>query len=213
MGHITAASTHEFNNVLAVIKESSELMGDILSLTAGDFAHRQRFEQALESIRTQIKRGSRLCRHLNAFAHSADLPLTEIEVTDTLKRLAALCQRFARNREVSIQVEDAAKPLALLTRPVRFQMALFCGFELFWQLLPGRNMHLEWEEGDKTVTIFLKAPPKQPDSPAAPNRPEEADARKQDLQLIMESLEGKAQIAEHGSIVLQFPRRLPSADH
>jgi len=57
-GKITAGVTHEMKNVLAIIKEISGLMEDILAVTGEDaFPNKAKFQNALSRILDQVRRG------------------------------------------------------------------------------------------------------------------------------------------------------------
>ena len=45
MGRMTAQATHEMQNILATIRESSGLMEDLLAMGGENFAHAERFKR------------------------------------------------------------------------------------------------------------------------------------------------------------------------
>jgi hypothetical protein len=58
MGAVTALTMHEMQNILAIIRESAGLMGDILKVNARvDFKHRPNMERTLEHISSHVDRG------------------------------------------------------------------------------------------------------------------------------------------------------------
>lgn len=135
-GKITAAYTHEMKNVLAIIKESTGLMEDLLALTPPDaFPHRERFSRALSSVLGQVQRGVDMSNRLNRFAHSPDAHITSVDLNDTAEQLSLLAQRFASLKRVSIKVIPSSEAVSLVTSPVGLQMALFVGLECCWNHL------------------------------------------------------------------------------
>ncbi len=158
MGRITAGFTHELKNVLAIIKESTGLMQDLIGLAKdASFPNRERFLRALTGIQDQVSRGVELSTRLNRFAHSPDLPLASIELNDMLQQVALLSERFARLKGVVIKVVPSDAPVTLTISPIGFQMALFLGMEHCWNHMPtGGVLRLQaGREGNEAVIRFI----------------------------------------------------------
>lgn len=159
-GKITAAFTHEMKNVLAIIKESTGLMEDLLSITPPDaFPHRERFSRALSTVLEQVRRGVDMSSRLNRFAHSPDEPITSVDLNDLAEHISMLAHRFARLRSVNIKVTPSVEALSLVTSPVRLQMALFIGLECCWNhMAPGGEIELcvGCEEGKAGFSILCR---------------------------------------------------------
>jgi two-component system NtrC family sensor kinase len=134
IGKILAGLSHEFKNHLAVIKELSGLMGDLL---AGEGPGKcEKRERYLEIMATQTERASLAAAragHLNRFAHRLDEPCASFAVNEILEEeLSLLAWRF---RQKELQLETAfARDLPLIhNNPSLLQFAFFCllapGFE------------------------------------------------------------------------------------
>lgn len=129
-GKITAGITHELKNVLAVIKETSGLMGDILELTDGEtFQHKEKFGKALSTIRRQIEHGVDLLNHLNKFAHAPDKITAEINLNEVVYELIALSGRFARLKNITLSMINSEETIRFTTCQVSLQMLLFSCLE------------------------------------------------------------------------------------
>ncbi|MFP5213570.1 MAG: hypothetical protein ACLGPL_09345 [Acidobacteriota bacterium] len=137
-GRITAGFTHEIKNVLAIIKENSGLMEDILSmLPQGSFPAAERLLRAIGSIRQQTERGVELSNQLNRFAHMADHPKLRVDLNRIVEQIVILSRRFARLKDVSLEaVVSADQPVSVEMDPVGLQLALFTGMECCWNALP-----------------------------------------------------------------------------
>ena len=134
-GKITAGTTHEINNVLAIIKEASGLLEDILSLTGEDaFPHKNKFEITLNRIFGQIQRGVAITNNLNRFAHSPDHSPSSIDLNEVAEQMALLSSRFARLKNVDLETGPKDGPLIIKTHLVSLQMVLFITIELFLDL-------------------------------------------------------------------------------
>ncbi|MBF0495878.1 MAG: hypothetical protein HQK58_04785 [Deltaproteobacteria bacterium] len=129
-GKITAGITHEFKNVLAIIKESAGLMEDFLHLSPADsFPFRQKFIDTMGIIKGQLGRGNDLVAGLNRFAHSADQSRADIDVNDMMAQLVLLSARFTRLKGITMKFISFEQPVSLTTDPIRLEMAVFSGIE------------------------------------------------------------------------------------
>jgi len=118
MGKITAGITHEMNNVLAIIRESAGLIQDILSINKdGPLTHREKVEQALARVEGQVVRGVELNKELNRFAHSMDQSEAELELGELLIHIQALNARFARLRQVDLNISLPSSAGQIRTNP------------------------------------------------------------------------------------------------
>ncbi|MEA1946209.1 MAG: hypothetical protein U9N83_02770, partial [Thermodesulfobacteriota bacterium] len=67
-GKITAGITHELKNVLAIIRESSGLIGDIMSISPeAIIKYQEKIQNSMVRIKDQIERGVNLTDRLNKF--------------------------------------------------------------------------------------------------------------------------------------------------
>jgi len=135
-GKITSGITHEINNVLAIIKESSGLLEDILVVTGEDtFPHKEKFKKALKRILGQIQRGVAVTTNLNRFAHSSDHSPTSVDLNEVTEQMVLLASRFARLKNVGLETGPKDGPFIIKTHPVALQMALFISIEIFLDLI------------------------------------------------------------------------------
>ncbi len=139
-GRITASFTHEVKNILAIIKESSGLMEDLLSLTKDQpFPHWERFSHRVSVIQQQVQRGVGLATRLNRFAHSTDEPIARVDLNELADQLIWLSERFARLKEVTLKWSPAESAVPLDTSPIDLQMAVFTLMEGCWNQLPAQS--------------------------------------------------------------------------
>lgn len=138
-GKITAGITHELKNVLAIIRESSGLMGDIISISPeAVIKHQEKIRNSIVRIKDQIERGVNLTDRLNRFAHSTDETLSKIDLQETIEQLVTLAQRFARLKHVVLKTvppDHEGPPVILVTRHVQLQMALFASLECCFTIM------------------------------------------------------------------------------
>ncbi len=122
-GKITASVSHDLQNVLAVIRESSGLMGDILAMNkdAADPAVVEKLSSCLSSVVKQVDRGVAITSNLNGFAHTADSQGVKINLAETLERLNFLTKRIFLHAGLVVEIEVFDKSASILTDPVLFQ--------------------------------------------------------------------------------------------
>ena len=139
-GKITAGITHEINNVLAIIKESSGLLEDILAITEEDaFPHKDRFKKTLNRILGQIQRGNNITTNLNRFAHSSDYSPASVDLNEVSEQMVLLASRFARLKNVILEAGHYDESVIIKTHPVALQMALFESIEIILDLITSRG--------------------------------------------------------------------------
>jgi hypothetical protein len=209
-GKITAGITHELKNVLAIIRESSGLMGDIISISPEAVVkHQEKIQNSIVRIKDQIERGVNLTDRLNRFAHSTDETLSKIDLQETIEQLVMLAQRFARLKHVVLKTvlpDHEIPPVTLVTRHVQLQMALFASLECCFTVMSSGgeiNIGICKLEGKNAVHVLCKG-----------DLPEQSEFSRnifesknwQALQEIAACLQGSAHLdeIEHG-IVLSFP--------
>ena len=126
IGKITAGVTHEVNNVLASIREISGLMTDILSITdETSFPRKEKFQTSLQKIQNQVQRGIKLTCQLNKFSHLSDNSKTDVDVNEIIEHLIFLTERFARIKNIALQIQPIDKSFTIITNPLLLQMAVF----------------------------------------------------------------------------------------
>jgi signal transduction histidine kinase len=134
---MTASATHEVRNVLAIIKESAGLIGDMVHV----FAKRGMLDQekvfrAVERIDIQVKRGADLLTNLNRLSHALDQGTATVELNQEVEQLVFLSQRFARIKGHRVLAHRKAWEAEVTVRPLHLQMVLFAAMERCLEELP-----------------------------------------------------------------------------
>ncbi|MDR0239040.1 MAG: hypothetical protein LBI88_02265 [Deltaproteobacteria bacterium] len=100
-----ASATHEMQNILAIIKESGALAGDVLNLNGPPrMKHGDKLFSALETLEAQVERGRTLMMALNTCAHAAAAEYDVLELSVFCDRTAVLADRIVRLRECSLKL-------------------------------------------------------------------------------------------------------------
>jgi nitrogen-specific signal transduction histidine kinase len=124
VGIILASFTHELRNHLAVVKETSGLQQDMISLdqTVKDMPG---LVQTLLTIDAQVDNALQLIGFLNRFAHRMDSEAAYYNVAEVLDELMVLVSRLARQRLVTIETDFDAEIPPVVGDPANLQMLVF----------------------------------------------------------------------------------------
>ena len=154
---MTASTTHEARNVLAIIKESAGLVEDLMQLyTARGSLDPEKVHRALERIELQVKRGADLLTTLNRLAHTLDQDRSTVELNQEVEQLVRLSQRFVRQKDQRVEAERGPEERHLVVNALHLHMtlhgALMCCLE---ELPPGSTITVGTkEDGGFTVAEF-----------------------------------------------------------
>lgn len=125
-GKVTASTTHELQNVLAIIKENAGLMEDFIQMGPENLPDLlERVTRCLGKIKEQSYRGVDLTSGLNGFAHTTDRLLAPVNIYEIAKRLIFLTKRVFLQKGRQIVLIDCKNAPSLETDPVLFQKILW----------------------------------------------------------------------------------------
>ena len=158
IGKITAGISHELMNVLAIIRERSGLIEDLLALDKeGAFPHREKLTKTLTTILEQVIRGMAIGEKLNRFAHSMDEPRARLEINALLDQIALLMQRFARLKKIQLKVSPIEAPMEVDTDPFRILLVLAACLEhCMAHTAEGGEITLQYVRMKQGMTLYGK---------------------------------------------------------
>ncbi len=157
-GAVTASLSHEMNNVMAIINELSGLMDDFL-VTADDNQppDPKRQREILERVSAQVQRGIGYVRQLNSFAHSADDPNEILDARESFEEIAALCQRFAKLKQVTLKSTSPKQTLRFKGSSFMLQQIIFRSIEIALMTSgQGDSLSVDLEDEGDGVRITVK---------------------------------------------------------
>jgi C4-dicarboxylate-specific signal transduction histidine kinase len=149
IGNVTASVTNEIQNVLAIIKETSGLMEDILQMNrAGSQSDiEDKFGSCLETIKKQAYRGVTLTSGLNGFAHTPDSTEGSINVFETIRKMISITDRLFKQKGVDVSIVECNKTYSIITDPLLFQMIVFSCIECL----------VDTFQGDIPITLDIQS--------------------------------------------------------
>jgi len=125
-GKMSASISHEIKNTLAIINENVGLLQDFLAMAQkGKPLDQNRLRSLSEKVLDQVRRADDIVRNLNRFAHSADEPVTSVDVNDMVRFLSSLCRRFVSMRGITLDLKPSPKPLTIETNPFLLENLLW----------------------------------------------------------------------------------------
>ena len=134
---ITASTTHEIRNVLAIVRESAGLIGDMVrAFEKRGTVNREGITKAVDRIDAQVSRGAEIVSNLNRLAHTLDNPQQELDLSQEIRQAAFLCRRFAQQRKQTVRVDCEDDGQQTVAGPLHLQMALCWGMECCLEQLP-----------------------------------------------------------------------------
>lgn len=168
IGKVLAGYTHELKNHLAIIKETSGLMSDLLDITEGeDEKIRQKFRKIIFTIEERVSEANKMARHLNSFAHRMDTPDSTFNVNDLLDEEIALIERFARLKNI-ILIKDFSKEVcSTYNNPSLFQFIVFTDiYKIIEECEDSGEIIISsfQQQSDITVVIKIKCKPSNNDN-------------------------------------------------
>jgi C4-dicarboxylate-specific signal transduction histidine kinase len=129
IGKILAGFTHEIKNHLAIVKESAGLIGDMIQLGKSTQNDSGQYLEIVRSIEEQIEKATAQFSYLNRFSHRMDTPLSTFSVNDSIEELAALLQRFANQKRITIEKELQKDLAPVHSNPSMLQFLIFTFLE------------------------------------------------------------------------------------
>ena len=155
LGRMNVHLTHELQNVMATISETSGLLDDLVDLfSAGADMDRKRLSKLTGRIVQEIDRGHKLVSHINTLAHSVDEAESEVDLTRVVRFMAytAPCLPNARPIELDINLEE----LKAVIRPYLLEHLLYAAIRYAFQgLEPDQGIGLKLSSQDNTAEILF----------------------------------------------------------
>jgi C4-dicarboxylate-specific signal transduction histidine kinase len=156
IGKILAGFTHEIKNHLAIVKESAGLIGDMIQLGKSTQSDSGQYLEIVRSIEEQIERSTTHFTYLNRFSHRMDTPLSTFSVNDSIEELAALLQRFANQKRITIEKNLQEDLAPVHSNPSMLQFLVFTFLEeMLAELDKNSRISIKTEGANNAVAITI----------------------------------------------------------
>ena len=192
-GRVSASVSHEIKNVFAVINEKAGLLADLaLMAERGMPIDPERLKKTADSIQGQIRRGDAIVKNMNAFAHSTDEDIREVDLAEILELTVALATRMADMQQIRLSTADC-EPVALTANPFDLMRLLHSSIAATLAAMePGDTLAVGTGPGEGGAKITLVAGGKA--APAVDGAPLEAMAKSMGLAATVGESEGALEL-------------------
>ncbi len=115
-GEMSASISHEIKNVLAIVNENAGLLQDmVMMIEKGMPLSPERLSGLAQSIVRQVKRGDRIVKDMNRFAHSADHPLETVDIGEVIHFICVLAARRIAMKGEPPRIDVPVTPITAVT--------------------------------------------------------------------------------------------------
>jgi len=115
-GEMSASISHEIKNVLAIVNENAGLLQDmVMMIEKGMPLSPERLSGLARSIVRQVKRGDRIVKDMNRFAHSADHPSETVDIGEVIHFISVLAARLIAMKGEPPKIDVPATPITAVT--------------------------------------------------------------------------------------------------
>lgn len=156
-GAVMASVSHELNNVISIIDQSSGLLEDYAMISEqGKTPPADKLRSIADRVGRQTKRGLGIISRLNKFAHSADHPKVECNLSDVVVNITTLSNRLADMKKVELETAVPEQPLITEIDPFSLQQLLFSTIRGMLDLSHGGErivLSVEMDEDGAVVTV------------------------------------------------------------
>lgn len=165
-GEVTASVSHELNNAIAIIEQTSGLLEDLIAAGDPDASiPKKKLQTIVDRVGKQTKRGAMIVRRLNAFAHSVESTKREIELQDLSQCVIALSHRMAERKRTELVARPTDRRIVITANSFRVQEALYLSIQKSVSILP-EGSRIEVGTGEDGATAWICVEGQRPDAPA-----------------------------------------------
>ncbi|NNG00182.1 MAG: hypothetical protein HKM93_12430 [Desulfobacteraceae bacterium] len=147
-GKMSASTTHELKNALAIINENAGLLNDLSQMVeSGAELSAERLKSITGRIRKQVVRADDVTTKLNQFAHSMEHPIEPLELAGLVHTVLDLGRRIIEQRRMEFEIETPQAPVTVSSN--RFYL-----MNLIWSCI---EIAMDSVDSDACITIDIRA--------------------------------------------------------
>jgi hypothetical protein len=140
MGKVSASTTHEIKNQLAVLSEQAGLLQDLAQIAsdAGGLDV-EKVQNLSRRIIERVGLSNDIVKRYNSFAHLSDNAVGPVYAEEIVDLMVGIYRRLAGMKPVSLAVQKAHPELELISRPMLLAAALFKCLQMAVIAAPARG--------------------------------------------------------------------------
>ena len=155
-GRVNASISHELKNVMAIISETTGLLGDLSEMARGGTPlDPDMLTNSTESIIEEIQRGFTIIRQMNRFSHSVDAPVVSVDLMEILDLVRNLSGYLAFAGKINLHTGDGVTPMAttcpFILQAIIYQAVVFS----FQNTGPGTELELSVQSQNDSAWRIL----------------------------------------------------------
>ncbi|MBN1847056.1 MAG: HAMP domain-containing histidine kinase [Deltaproteobacteria bacterium] len=203
-GKMVASLSHEIKNVFAIIHENAGLLEDLIVLSEkGMPLDPERLKGLSKRMRDQIIRGNKIVQNMNRFAHSADEPIENIDLNQTLQLLRHLFERPVAMKGIVLETKDSENEVTIRTNPfVLENMLWLCVNAAMDSMTVSKKMVLAGEEAGDSARIRVSGLDAMPETL-------EANIKRGTGEMLLKELNGTLTVdSKTGALILNLPKSI-----
>jgi signal transduction histidine kinase len=117
--------SHELKNILAIISETLGLIDELLKLSdSGTALEPGKLGSLSESIIEEVDRANSIIRNMNAFAHSVDEFISEVDISRIIELMIGVYRLNAASKSIDIRFLDKG-PCVITTSSLFLQNIIY----------------------------------------------------------------------------------------
>jgi hypothetical protein len=136
VARVTADMAHELRNVLAIVKETAGLIGDLTTVGPSDSPDHDKTMNLVARVQRQADRGASLTAVVHQLADSCEDPDLPTDLKQAAAHVAVMSHRRARKKRQSVQVTACDDEVHVVGGRLGVYLALHAATECCLDLLP-----------------------------------------------------------------------------
>jgi K+-sensing histidine kinase KdpD len=119
---VIASISHELKNALATVHETAGLLSDILRASSDPAGEAEEIRRCADDISDEMDRAYAVIRNLNVFAHSADVPVKELDPGDVAELMSVITSYTSYAGRARLA---PGEPVRVVTSPLLLEDLLY----------------------------------------------------------------------------------------
>ncbi len=155
-GRMSASTTHEIKNTLAIINENIGLMDDLAMMAQDGTLSCESVSSISTNIKKQIQRSNNILQKFNKFSHSVDRSTQMIDLEKTVRFTMEIASRLIDMHEVKVQIIPAQFSSGLKINQFFLENIIWKAIDISChRAKQSKNITISFEKNSVTQSIWF----------------------------------------------------------